>query len=74
MAYEGLTKDERLKGSKARTEKGWTLPVQLAVPDVRERTKTYLEEIQGAAKGDEEKKMEHRAEVHIGIVYLWEID
>lgn len=47
--------------------------MQLAVPDVRERTKTYLEEIRGAAKGDE-KKMEPRAKVCIGTVYLWEID
>lgn len=36
-----------------------------------ESTQTYLEEIQGRVKGDEEKKMVLKAEALIGFIPLW---
>jgi len=44
------------------------------VPGVRESMQTYLEEIGGAVKGDEEKKMALKAEALTGFVPLWTID
>lgn len=46
----------------------------MIVPAVRESPQTYLEEISGAEKGDEKKKMVLKAEALKGFVPLWKTD
>lgn len=68
-------KEKEVRGILSKNREGLdhASAAEKAVLGIMESTQTYLEEIQGRVKGDEEKKMVLKAEALIGFIPLWKI-